>query len=58
MVKWNLRMSETKKAFLATDKEIKLIEELRKVKFCKDIPVTVVDGQPTEIGEFKDRKRL
>lgn len=50
-------MSE-KTALLVTEKERKLIEEFRKIKFAKEIPVTVVDGQPTEIGEHKETIRL
>ncbi len=47
-----------KTALLVTDKEKKLIEELRKIKHSKEVPVTVVDGQPTEIGIFKEQIRL
>jgi hypothetical protein len=50
-------MSE-KTAMLVTEKEKKLIEKLRKIKFAKDIPVTVVDGQPTEVGIFREDERL
>jgi hypothetical protein len=50
-------MSE-KSAMLITEKEKKLIEYFRGVKFAKEVPVTVVNGEPTEIGEHKEVKKL
>lgn len=47
-----------KTTLLVTEKEKHLIEELRKIRFAKDIPITVVDGEPTEIGTFREGKRL
>jgi hypothetical protein len=49
----------TKKAFLATEKEIKLIEHIRSIKgMAKDVPITVINGEPTEIGRYKEGERL
>jgi hypothetical protein len=45
-------------ALLVTDKEKKLIEKIRQIKFSKEVVITVVDGQPTEIGIYKDAERL
>jgi len=50
-------MSE-KSARLITEKEWKLIERIRNVKFAKDITVTIVDGQPTRIGKYKEEEEL
>lgn len=50
-------MSE-KTAMLVTEKEKKLIEKFRKIKFAKDIPVTVIEGQPTKIGAFREEENL
>jgi hypothetical protein len=51
-------MSETKKPILATEKEIKLLERTRKIKYAKDILLSIVDGQPIEIGEHIEKERL
>jgi hypothetical protein len=48
----------TKQALLVTEKEKRLLEILRRIKHAKDIPVTVVDGEPTEIGMYREVTRL
>ena len=39
-------------------KEIKLLERTRKIKYAKDILLSIVDGQPIEIGEHIEKERL
>jgi predicted transcriptional regulator len=50
-------MSE-KHGMLVTEKEKKLIEKLRTIKFAKEITVTVVEGEPTKTGVYKEEENL
>ena len=51
-------MSDEKVAFLVTPRERKLIERIRQVKFARDVTITIVDGQPTRIGKYKEEEEL
>jgi len=44
-------------ALLVTEKEKKLIEELRKIRYG-EVVVIQVEGQPVEINKIKEKIRL
>ena len=44
-------------ALLVTEKEKKLIEELRKIRYG-EVVVIQVEGQPAEINKIKEKIRL
>ena len=46
-----------KVALLVTEKEKKLIEELRKIRYG-EVVVIQVEGQPVEINKIKEKIRL
>ena len=46
-----------KTAMLVTEKEKKLVEELRKVRYG-EVVVIQVEGQPAEINKIKEKIRL
>lgn len=46
-----------KTALLVTEKEKKLIEELRKIRYG-EVVVIQVEGQPVEINKIKEKIRL
>lgn len=50
-------MSSNKTALLATEKERKLIEEIRKIESA-EISIKVLKGEPVEIGHYREGKRL
>jgi hypothetical protein len=50
-------MTITKTSIYLTEKEKKLIEELRKIKYG-EVVVIQVDGQPAEIDKIREKLRL
>ncbi len=46
-----------KKAMLITEKEKRLIEELRKIKYG-EVVIVQREGQPVEIDQIKEKIRL
>jgi len=47
-----------KTPLMVTEREKKLIEKIRRIKYAKEMPITIVDGEPTKIGTFREDEVL
>jgi hypothetical protein len=55
-LRWNWNMSG-KIAMLISEKEKRLIEELRKIRYG-EVLIVQIEGQPAEIDKIKEKIRL